>query len=133
MVITGAFLAEAAASADSKLHVWGGVLATFTVGPTREFGAALVVITQQDLGTADPLVRVSISPPAIAADPEPVQLEYQVPDSVIHADVGFAYFPVQGVLPFDGRYTFVVRSGESSISLPLTVAGPQQHPPRHAR
>ena len=133
MRITGAFLAEAAVAVDDKLHVWGGVLATYTLGAGRRLNVTLVVLTAPDHGTADPAVRVAIGVPSDAGDAETADLVFRVPDSVIDAEAGFAYFRLDEVLPFDGRYTFGISSGDSAISLPLTVRGPQRLPPRRAR
>ena len=123
MVITGAFLAEAAATVDNKLHVWGGVLEYVTVGPDRRFGVTLVVLTQSDSGTADRAVNVEIVPPT---EDEPFTQPYEVPEYNVGAEIGFAYFRIGGALPFDGRYVFIVRSGEqTAILLPLTVSQAQ--------
>ena len=119
MVITGAFLAESAASVDNKLHVWGGVIANYTVGDSREFQLALVLLTRRDDDSPDRTARIDVVPPGGG---DAMSLTFDVPRSTAGADVGFAYTVVSGVFPYDGTYLFNVSSGgTSSIEIPLTV------------
>ena len=64
--MTGAFLAEAAATVDNKLNVQGGVLSRYTVGPDRWAQFMLVVLTRADGEDSDARrVTVEIRPPTL--------------------------------------------------------------------
>jgi hypothetical protein len=63
VILSGAFLAEAAATVDNKLNVSGGVLSKFTVGPDRCAQLVLVVLTRADDHESDRFVDVDIKPP----------------------------------------------------------------------
>jgi hypothetical protein len=117
-VITGAFLAEAASVADNKLNVSGGVLYGFVVGPDRKAEFVLVVITQE---TEDPdrQITVEFRPPT---GDEPFYEELELPDEAVEGEVGFAYFPLEVELPFDGRWVLLVTGGLGVISVPLLVS-----------
>jgi hypothetical protein len=119
VIVTGAFLAEAASVVDSKLNVTGGVLSRFVVGPDRIAEFLLVVLTQTDADDPDRRVDVEIRPPT---DDEPLQISYEVPDVALTAEIGFAFFPVVARLPVDGRWVIVVTGGPGTCSLPLQVS-----------
>jgi hypothetical protein len=123
--ITGAFLAEAAATVDNKLNVQGGVLAKFTVGPDRFARFVLVVLTQPETrpdgdSASDRRVDVEIRPPSLDA---PQYKWFDAPEAALGEFPGFAFFEIETRLPVDGRWTIDVTSGESAVSLPLVVDG----------
>ena len=120
MIITGAFLAEAAATVDNKLNLQGGVLSRFAVGPDRLARFVLVVLTRSDSDDLDRRVDVEIRPPAEGA---PVYKWFDAPDAAVGEFPGFAFFPIETRLPVDGRWTVEVTSGDSAVSLPLVVSG----------
>ncbi|OQZ89979.1 hypothetical protein BST11_14790 [Mycobacterium alsense] len=119
MIVTGAFLAEAASVVDNKLCVTGGVLSRFVVGPDREARFLLVVLTQSESDDSGARVRVEIWPPT---GEEPLRLAYEMPGQAMVGEIGFAYFPVEVTLPVDGRWVIVVAGGPGVISLPLVVS-----------
>ena len=118
MIVTGAFLAEAAATVDNKLNVQGGVLSRFTVGPDRFAQFVLVVLTRSDSDDSDLRVDVEIRPPAEGA---PVYKWFDAPEAAVGEFPGFAFFPIETRLSVDGRWTVEVTSGGSAVSLPLVV------------
>lgn len=77
MIITGAFLAEAAAEVDNKLHVWGGVLSEYMVDADRVARFVLVILTQAETGNTDRGVDIEISPPT---GDEPIRMRLEVPE-----------------------------------------------------
>ncbi|OBA74554.1 hypothetical protein A5641_27655 [Mycobacterium sp. 1554424.7] len=120
MKLTGAFLAEAAATVDNKLNVQGGVLSKFTVGPDRFARVVLVVLTQPDSEDSDRRVDVEIKPPTLDA----AQYKwFDAPEASLGEFPGFAFFEIDARLPVDGRWTIEVSCGDSSVSLPLVVDG----------
>lgn len=120
MKLTGAFLAEAAATVDNKLNVQGGVLSKFTVGPDRYARLVLVVLTLAESGDSDRRVDVEIKPPTLDA----AQYKwFDAPEASIGEFPGFAFFEIEARLPVDGRWTIEVSCGDSSVSLPLVVDG----------
>ncbi|WP_158019391.1 hypothetical protein [Mycobacterium basiliense] len=119
MILTGAFLADAAAAVDNKLNVSGGVLSRFAVGPDRLARFVLVVLTQSDPGNPDRKIEVEARPPAEA---EPVRLEFEVPEAAVAEFPGFAFFELQLRFPIDGRWVLVVSAGTGAISLPVLVS-----------
>ena|GEM_PF-1061849 len=126
MIITGAFLAEAAATVDNKLNVQGGVLSRYTVGPDRRAQFVLVVLTRADRADGedsdareDARVVVEIRPPTLD---EPLETEFQVPAAAIGEFPGFAFFDLTVNLPSDGRWVIVVNGGTDVVSLPLQVS-----------
>jgi hypothetical protein len=119
VIVTGAFLAEAAAVVDNKLSVTGGVLSRFVVGPDRAARFLLVVLTQAEADDAD-RVDVEIWPPT---GDEPLRVAYEIPAESTVGEIGFAFFPVEVTLPVDGRWVIVVAGGPGVISLPLVVVG----------
>ncbi|OBA72197.1 hypothetical protein A5641_08735 [Mycobacterium sp. 1554424.7] len=119
MIVTGAFLAEAAAVVDNKLDVRGGVLSGFVVGPDRVARFLLVVLTQAEADDPDDRVHVEIWPPT---DGEPFRVSYEMPAAATVGEIGFAFFPVEVALPVDGRWVIVVAGGPGVISLPLVVS-----------
>lgn len=126
-MITGAFLAETAATVDNKLHVWGGVIESYGVSRTREFNLVMVMLTKRDSAGPDRTVHIEIRPP-VGAPPgtEPGRLSFDVPETLIAAEAGFAYHPIRGTLPFDGRYVFMVSIGNQlPVAVPLTVPTPR--------
>ena len=117
MIVTGAFLAEAAASVDNKLHVWGGVLDACQVGPDRLAKVTLVVLTQAEAGDSAAKVDVEIIPPS----GDSVKLQLDVPEGSLSGENGFAYFHLGIPAEADGRYVLLVTSGGGAVSLPLGV------------
>ncbi|OBK53965.1 hypothetical protein [Mycobacterium sp. 1081908.1] len=120
MKLSGAFLAEAAATVDNKLNVQGGVLSKFTVGPDRYARFVLVVLTQSESEDSDRRVDVEIKPPTLDA----AQYKwFDAPEAAVGEFPGFAFFEIESRLPVDGRWTIEVSCGDSSVSLPLVVNG----------
>jgi hypothetical protein len=119
VIVTGAFLAEAASAVDNKLNVSGGVLSRFAVGPDRSARFVLVVLTQAETGNSDNRVEVEIRPPS---DDQPVRMEFEVPEASIAEFPGFAFFDITIDLPVDGLWVLVVSGGMGAMSLPLLVS-----------
>lgn len=119
-MITGAFLAEAAAVVNNKLDVSGGVLSRYRVGPDRVARVVLVVLTQTETDGPVRRVEVEIRSPA---DGDPQQVVYDLPLAAAGGEIGFAFFNVEVSLPTDGRWVFVVTCGPGVVSLPLHVTG----------
>ena len=120
MIVTGAFLAEAAATVDNKLNVQGGVLSRFTVGPDRFARFVLVVLTRPDDNDSDRRVDIEIRPPTLDA---PQYKWFEAPEAAVGEFPGFAFFEIDARLPVDGRWVIDVTSGDSAVSLPLVVSG----------
>ncbi len=119
MILTGAFLAEQAATIDNKLNVAGGVLSKFTVGPDRSASFVLVVLTRADAESSDDRrVEVELIPPTGEA---PMVRRFEVPEASIGEFPGFAFFGIEAILPVDGRWVLVVTGGNEAITLPLLV------------
>jgi hypothetical protein len=120
VILTGAFLAEQAATIDNKLNVAGGVLSKFTVGPDRAAGFVLVVLTRADADgdISDRRVEVELIPPTGEA---PTLRRFEVPEASIGEFPGFAFFGIEANLPVDGRWVLVVTGGTEAITLPLLV------------
>jgi hypothetical protein len=118
--ITGAFLAEAAATVDNKLNVQGGVVSRFTVGPERLARFVLVILTQPDDENSDRRVDVEIKPPTLGA---PQYKWFEAPEAAVGEFPGFAFFEIETRLPTDGRWMIDVTCGDSTVSLPLVVGG----------
>jgi hypothetical protein len=128
VILTGAFLAEQAATVDNKLNVSGGVLARFTVGPDRLARVVLVVLTQTDPDSQDRRVEIEIRPPV---EEDSLYRRFEVPEASVGEFPGFAFFDIEANLPFDGRWIIVVTGGSGAVSLPLVVTGwqpPSQEP-----
>ncbi|OSC41404.1 hypothetical protein [Mycobacterium decipiens] len=119
MILTGAFLADAAAAVDNKLNVQGGVLSRFAVGPDRLARFVLVVLTQAEPGSSDRDITVEMRPPT---DDEPIRLNFEVPEAAVAEFPGFAFFEIQLRLPVNGRWVLVVTGGTGAISLPVLVS-----------
>jgi hypothetical protein len=120
VIVTGAFLAEAAATVDNKLNVQGGVLSRFTVGPDRFARFVLVVLTRPDDNDSDRRVDIEIRPPTLDA---PQYKWFEAPEAAVGEFPGFAFFEIDARLPVDGRWVIDVTSGDSAVSLPLVVSG----------
>jgi hypothetical protein len=120
VILTGAFLAEQAATVDNKLNVAGGVLSKYTVGPDRSASFLLVVLTRADSDNFgdDRRVEVELMPPTGDA---PVHRRFEVPEASIGEFPGFAFFGIDVNLPVDGRWVVVVTGGNEAITLPLLV------------
>jgi hypothetical protein len=118
VILTGAFLAEQAATIDNKLNVAGGVLSKFAVGPDRSASFVLVVLTRADSDNSDRQVEVELIPPTGEA---PVLRRFEVPEASIGEFPGFAFFGIDAILPVDGRWVIVVTGGNEAITLPLLV------------
>jgi hypothetical protein len=119
VIVTGAFLAEAASAVDNKLNVTGGVLSRVAVGPDRSARFVLVVLTQAETGNSDNRVEVEIRPPT---GDQPVRMEFEVPEVSIAEFPGFAFFEITIDLPVDGLWVLVVSGGMGAMSLPLSVS-----------
>ncbi|MCV7148600.1 hypothetical protein [Mycobacterium riyadhense] len=119
MILTGAFLADAAAAVDNKLNVSGGVLSRFALGPDRLARFVLVVLTQSEPGSSDRQVEIEMRPPT---DDDPIRLQFEVPESAVAEFPGFAFFELQLRLPVNGRWVLVVTGGTGAISLPVLVS-----------
>ncbi|KZS69689.1 hypothetical protein A4G29_12490 [Mycobacterium kansasii] len=120
MILTGAFLADAAAVVDNKLNVQGGVLSRFAVGPDRLARVVLVVLTQSEPGSSDDRqLNIEARPPA---DAEAIRLQFEVPEAAVAEFPGFAFFEIQLRLPVDGRWVLVVTAETGAISLPVLVS-----------
>jgi hypothetical protein len=117
-VITGAFLAESAKVVDNKLNVSGGVLSRFMVDDDRVAQLLLVVLTQAETDDPDRRVEVEIRPPT---DDDPHFLEFELPESAAGGEIGFAFFAIEVILPYDGRWVIVITGGAGVVSLPLMV------------
>ena len=118
--MTGAFLAEAAATVDNKLNVQGGVLSRYTVGPDRWAQFMLVVLTRADGEDSDARrVTVEIRSPTFD---KPLEQQFEVPEASIGEFPGFAFFDLAVNLPSDGRWVIVVNGGTDVVSLPLQVS-----------
>ncbi|BCI92760.1 hypothetical protein [Mycobacterium persicum] len=123
MILTGAFLADAAAVVDNKLNVQGGVLSRFAVGPDRLARFVLVVLTQSEPGSSDDRqLNIEARPPADAEDAEAIRLQFEVPEAAVAEFPGFAFFEIQLRLPVDGRWVLVVTADTGAISLPVLVS-----------
>jgi hypothetical protein len=120
VIVTGAFLAEAAETVDNKLNVQGGVLSRYTVGPDRWAQFVLVVLTRADSDNPNPRVVVEIRSPTLD---ESQERTFTVPDEAIGEFPGFAFFDISVNLPNDGRWVVTVNGGTDVISLPLLVSG----------
>jgi hypothetical protein len=105
VILTGAFLAEQAATIDNKLNVAGGVLSKFTLGPDRSASFVLVVLTRADADSdnSDRRIEVELIPPTGEA---PVLRRFEVPEASIGEFPGFAFFGIDANLPVDGRSAF---------------------------
>lgn len=119
MILTGAFLADAAAAVDNKLNVQGGVLSRFAVGPDRLARFVLVVLTQAEPDSSDRDITVEMRPPT---DDEPIRLNFEAPEAAVAEFPGFAFFEIQLRLPGNGRWVLVVTGGTGAISLPVLVS-----------
>jgi hypothetical protein len=122
VIVTGALLADRAASVDNKLHVWGGVLDRCQVGTDRIARFVLVVLTQTEAGDRDararqPKLDVEIIPPSGQSQ----TLHLDIPKAVFAGENGFATFYLGIPAPTDGRYVLLATVGSHHISLPLTV------------
>jgi hypothetical protein len=118
VILTGAFLAEQAATVDNKLNVAGGVLSKYTVGPDRSASFVLVVLTRADTDDSDRRVEVELIPPT---GDQPIHRRFEVPEASIGEFPGFAFFGVDVSLPVDGRWVIVVTGATEAITLPLLV------------
>ncbi|MEE6178047.1 hypothetical protein [Mycobacterium sp. 050134] len=119
MLVTGAFLAEAAATVDNKLNVTGGVLSRFAVGPDRRVRFVLVVLTRSETDDSDRRVDVELKSPALD---DSLAHRFEVPEASIGEFPGFAFFDIEAVLPTDGRWAVEVTAGGETVSLPLVVS-----------
>jgi hypothetical protein len=123
VIVAGAFLAEAAAAVDNKLHVWGGVISHCGLGPERIVRPVLVALTQAESDNTDRTIDVDIRPPN---GEETLHLSLEVPEAVANNEVGFSYWPLPLHLPFDGRWVFVLTAaGGPPLSFPLIVSALQ--------
>jgi hypothetical protein len=120
VIVSGAFLAEAAANVDNKLNVSGGVLSRFMVGPDRLARFVLVVLTRADAEDSERQVDLEIRPPTF--DEPPQYLRFEVPQAALSQFPGFAFFELEVTMPFDGRWAIDVRGGGAAITLPLVVS-----------
>jgi hypothetical protein len=116
-MITGAFLAEAAAAEDNKLNVRGGVLSSYRVGHDRIVNVTLVVLTQAEAGDSD--VKLNIE--NVNPNGELQVVQAAIPDAALKSQNGFAIFPLTIKAEANGRYVLILTCGGSSTSLLLTV------------
>jgi hypothetical protein len=120
VIVTGAFLAEAAAAVDNKLHIWGGVISHCGLGPERTVRLVLVALTQAEADNTDRTIDVDIRPPN---GEDSVHISLEVPEATANNDIGFSYWPLPLQLPFDGRWVFALTAaGGSEVSFPLIVS-----------
>ncbi|WP_293002573.1 hypothetical protein [Mycobacterium sp.] len=120
MIITGALLAEQALATESGLHLWNGVISGALVGPDRISRLFLVVLTQAETDNSDRTVEIEMRPPT---GEEPRVHRFDVPVETANSEIGFAYWPFEFHLPFDGRWILMVSAGgASAVALPLQVA-----------
>jgi hypothetical protein len=123
VIVTGAFLAEAAAAVDNKLHIWGGVISHCGLGPERTVRLVLVALTQAEADNTDRTIDVDIRPPN---GEDSVHISLEVPEATANNDIGFSYWPLPLQLPFDGRWIFALTAaGGSEVSFPLIVSALQ--------
>jgi hypothetical protein len=118
VILSGAFLAEAAATVDNKLNVQGGVLSRFTLGPDRFVRFVLVVLTAADTSESDRKVAVEFRPPT---GEDTVHKEFEVPAVSIGQYPGFAFFPIDLTLPVDGDWVVEVSTDRNAVTLPIQV------------
>jgi hypothetical protein len=118
MIITGAFLAEAAAVVDNKLDVRGGVLVSCQVRRDRIARVTVVVLTQPEAGDKAPKLKIEVFKPSGETHSSQIG---EIPKATLGTENGFAFFPCEIHAETDGRYMLVVTSGSSSVSLPLRV------------
>src|ERR1700712_3673711 len=131
--MTGAFLAEWADVVDNKLQVSGGVLSALTTGADRAVNIVVVLLTHADEVTPSTSGRHSRT--AEREQVSAVQLDItqptgqtsthglELPGDLNDSEVGCAFFPLELLLPSDGRHEIVLTYNEVRISLPLTVTG----------
>jgi hypothetical protein len=120
VIVTGAFLAEAAAAVDGKLHIWGGAISHCGLGPERMVQFVLVALTQAEADNTDRQIDVDVRPPN---DEETIHFTLEVPQATANNDIGFTYWPLPLQLPFDGRWLFVLTAASgASVSFPLIVS-----------
>lgn len=123
MIVTGAFLAEAAAAVDNKLHIWGGVISHCGLGPERMVRLVLVALTQAEADNTERTIDVDIRPPN---GEDSLHISLEVPEVTANNDIGFSYWPLPLQLPFDGRWVFALTAaGGSEVSFPLIVSALQ--------
>jgi hypothetical protein len=129
--MTGAFLAEWADVVDNKLQVSGGVLSSFTAGADRSVNIVIVLLTHGDEavpstsgrhaksteGQQLSIVQLEITQPTGQVSSNGLELPAELDES----EVGCAFFPLELLLPFDGRHEIVLTCHEVRISLPLTI------------
>ncbi len=126
VIVTGAFLAEAAAAVDNKLHIWGGVISHCGLGPERMVRLVLVALTQAETDNTDRTIDVDIQPPN---GEETLHFSLEVPEATANNDIGFSYWPLPLHLPFDGRWLFVLTvAGGASVAFPLIVSALPSQP-----
>jgi hypothetical protein len=117
VIVTGAFLAEAAAAVDNKLNVRGGVLDSCQVGPDRVAKVTLVVLTQAEAGDKAAKLNIEIVNPS--GDSQAQQID--MPEAALGGEIGFAFFPIGIPVRTDGRYLLKVTSRGGCVALPLRV------------
>jgi hypothetical protein len=120
VIVTGAFLAEAAAAVDNKLHTWGGVISHCGLGPERTVRLVLVALTQAESDNSDRTIEVDIRPPN---DEDSLHITLEVPEATANNDIGFSYWPLPLQLPFDGRWVFALTAANGpEVTFPLIVS-----------
>jgi hypothetical protein len=124
VIVTGALLADRAASVDNKLHVWGGVLDNCQVGDDRIARFVLVVLTQTEAGDREPgAPQPKVDVEIIRPSGDTQTLHLDLPKATYAGENGFASFYLAIPAPTDGRYVLLVTVGAHNISLPFTVYG----------
>lgn len=117
MKITGALLAESASVVDNKLNIQGGVVDSFRAGPDRLAKATLVVLTRPDPLDRTATIQLTLTTPA----GESQESTFDVPESSLGGEIGFAYYSLRIPVPTDGRYVLTVSAQAGSATLPLKV------------
>jgi hypothetical protein len=122
VIVTGALLADRAASVDNKLHVWGGVLDGCQVSEDRIARFVLVVLTQTEAADRQPRApQPKVDVEVIRPSGDTQTLHLDLPDATFAGENGFATFYLGIPAPVDGRYVLVVTVGSHNISLPFNV------------
>jgi hypothetical protein len=117
VIVTGAMLADSAFVVDNKLSIVGGVVDTCQADLRRLVQVTLVVLIQPEPFDLAPKIDVKFTDPSGNTTEE----HFDVPESSLGGEVGFAYWLLNMPVPVKGRYLFTVSSHGGSISLPLKI------------
>lgn len=117
MIVTGAFLAEAVAVVDNKMHVWGGVVDKFTRPRGLRPRASLVVLTQASNEEAPEFISVNFIGPNGSIG----ETNFQVPEvTKTGTNIGWFWYPIEIPADDDGHYVLVVAE-TLSVALDVTT------------